>query len=46
MVEAAPAHPMTKLASRMLALTALRQGVLRTTMWSELESLDREEPIQ
>jgi integrase len=45
MVEAAPAHPMTKLASRMLALTALRQGVLRTTMWSELEALDREEPI-
>lgn len=25
MVEAAPAHPMTKLVSRMLALTALRQ---------------------
>ncbi|MET1753859.1 hypothetical protein ABVV53_00010 [Novosphingobium sp. RD2P27] len=45
MVEAAPAHPITKLASRMLALTALRQGVLRTTMWLELEAIDREEPI-
>ena len=44
-VEAAPAHPMTKLASRMLALTALRQGVLRTTMWSELEGLDLDEPV-
>jgi integrase len=44
-VEAAPAHPMTKLASRLLALTALRQGVLRTTMWSELEGLDAEAPV-
>lgn len=44
-VEAAPAHPMTKLASRMLALTALRQGVLRTTMWSELEGRDPDEPV-
>src|SRR3546814_10906310 len=38
-------HPMTKLASRMLALTALRQGVLRTTMWSEVEGLDPEEAV-
>ncbi len=44
-VEAAPAHPMTKLASRLLALTALRQGVLRTTMWAELEDLDPEDPV-
>ncbi len=44
-VEAAPAHPMTKLASRLLALTALRQGVLRTTMWTELEDLDPEDPV-
>lgn len=44
-VEEVPAHPMTKLAWRLLALTALRQGVLRTTMWSELEGLDREESV-
>lgn len=44
-VEAAAAHAMTKLASRMLALTALRQGVLRTTMWSELPALDAEAPV-
>lgn len=44
-VEAAPAHPMTKLASRLLALTALRQGVLRTTAWSELDGLDPEHPV-
>src|SRR3546814_9579910 len=42
-VEAAPAHPMTKLASRLLALTALRQGVLRTTLRSEVDGLDPEE---
>ncbi|WP_328805480.1 phage integrase central domain-containing protein [Sphingomonas albertensis] len=31
--EASAAHPMTKLASRLLALTALRPGTLRTTGW-------------
>ena len=44
-VEASPAHPITKLASRLLALTALRQGVLRTTMWSELDALDQDDPV-
>lgn len=33
----APAHPVTKLALRMLALTALRPGTLVTTPWRELD---------
>lgn len=43
--EASPAHPMTKLASRLLALTALRPGVLRTTGWAELEDLNEDAPV-
>ncbi len=43
--DAAAVHSMTKLASRLMALTALRPGVLRTTPWSELEPIDGYEPV-
>ncbi|MER9624029.1 integrase arm-type DNA-binding domain-containing protein [Mesorhizobium sp. M0222] len=33
--EAEPAHPVTKLALRILALTAIRPGTLATTPWAE-----------
>lgn len=33
------AHPATKLAIRLLALTALRPGALATTPWAELENI-------
>jgi integrase len=35
-VDASPGHPVTKLAIRLLALTAVRPGVIATTPWSEL----------
>jgi integrase len=44
-VEAQPAHPLTKLASRLLALTAVRAGVLRLAEPSEFEGLDGPAPI-
>ncbi|MND20837.1 Prophage CP4-57 integrase [compost metagenome] len=34
------AHPVTKLAIRLLALTSLRPGALAATPWSELEDVD------
>lgn len=34
-VDATPAHPVTKLAIRILALTAVRPGTLATTPWTE-----------
>jgi integrase len=37
--EATPASPVTKLALRLLALTALRPGALITTPWVELDDL-------
>jgi integrase len=37
--------PIAKLASRFLALTAVRLGALRGTRWSELEGLDGDVPI-
>lgn len=43
--EAEVAHPVTKLAMRLLALTAVRPGTLITTPWSEFEDLDQEEPV-
>lgn len=40
-VEAIPAHPLTKLASRLLAITAVRPGVIRfTPLQDEFEALD------
>jgi hypothetical protein len=38
--DATPASPITKLALRLLALTALRPGTLITTPWAELDDLD------
>lgn len=38
--ESEPAHTVTKLAHRLLALTAVRPGALITTPWSELDALD------
>ncbi len=42
--EAIPAHPVTKLGLRLLALTALRPGELRGATWGEFEGLDGPEP--
>ena len=44
-VEAQSSHPMTKLASRLLALTAVRSGVLRLAEPAEFEGLDGDQPI-
>ena len=44
-VESEPAHPLTKLASRLLALTAVRAGVLRMAEPHEFEDLDGAAPI-
>jgi integrase len=43
--DATPASPVTKLALRLLALTALRPGTLITTPWDELENLDLRAPV-
>lgn len=42
--EGAPAHPVTKLALRLLALTAIRPGELRGARWDELQDLDGRSP--
>lgn len=44
-VEEQPAHPLTKLASRFLSLTAVRSGVLRMAEPKEFEGLGGPEPI-
>lgn len=38
--EAEPASPLTKLASRFLALTAQRPGMIRALPWQEIEGVD------
>lgn len=43
--EDAGASPVTKLASRLLALTAVRPGVILGADWSEFEGLDGDEPL-
>lgn len=43
--EADPGHPTTKLASRLLALTAVRPGVIQFAQLTEFEDLDGNEPI-
>jgi integrase len=43
--EAVPAHPVTRLALRLLALTAARPGEVRGAAWSEFEGLDGPEPL-
>lgn len=44
-VESTPGHPLTKLASRLLALTAVRAGVLRLAEASEFENLEGPSPL-
>jgi integrase len=44
-VEAQPAHPVTKLANRLLALTAVRPGELRGARWGEFEGLDGDQAL-
>lgn len=39
-VEASGASPVTKIASRLLALTAVRPGVVRGVKWEEFEGID------
>ncbi len=43
--EAQPGHPLTKLASRLLALTAVRSATLRMAERAEFEDLDGDAPI-
>lgn len=43
--EAEHAHPVTKLALRILALTVVRPGTLAATPWSEWAGLDAEKPL-
>ena len=43
--EAQPGQPLVKIASRLLALTAARPGVIRLAQAGELEDLDGPEPI-
>jgi integrase len=43
--EATPAHPTTRLALRLLALTAVRPGELRLGAWSEIEDLEGQAPL-
>lgn len=42
--EATPAHPITRLGLRFLALTAVRPGELRAARWSEFTDLDGPAP--
>lgn len=44
-VESVPSHPVTKLASRFIALTSVRPGVAQTVAWSELPGEDEVDPI-
>jgi integrase len=44
-VDRIPAHPITRFAVRLLALTALRPGELRLGRWEDLTDLDGDEPI-
>ncbi|RZF64260.1 DUF4102 domain-containing protein [Sphingomonas populi] len=43
--EAQPGHPLTKLASRLLALTSVRSQIVRGAIRSEFEDLDGAEPL-
>lgn len=43
--EAEPAHPVTKLALRLLALTVVRPGTLAGTPWAEWTGLDADKPL-
>lgn len=43
-MEASTSGPLTKLASRLLALTAVRPGVVRAATWAEFEGIDWSDP--
>jgi hypothetical protein len=43
--EAEPAHPVTKLALRIVALTTVRPGTLATTPWAEWANLSAGAPV-
>ncbi len=43
--EAQPAHPTTRLALRLLALTAVRPGAITGATWREFESLEGLQPV-
>jgi integrase len=43
-VDRSTSNPITKIASRLLALTAVRVGVLRTATWNEFEGIDWNDP--
>ena len=43
-VEAIPAHPVTKLANRFLAITVVRPGEIRGAAWNEFEGLSGPDP--
>ena len=43
-VDREDARPVTRLALRLLALTAVRPGELRGAVWSEFEGLDSKTP--
>jgi integrase len=43
--EAEKAHPVTKLALRILTLTVVRPGTLASTPWAEWSNLDLEKPL-
>ncbi len=42
--ESIPAHPVTRLGLRLIALTAVRPGELRGALWGEFEGLDGDSP--
>lgn len=44
-IEAAPCHPITRLCSRMIALTAMRPGTVQELPWGEVAALDPDEPL-
>lgn len=44
-MEQSTSSPLTKLASRLLALTAVRPGVIRTAQWTEFEGIDWDDPL-
>lgn len=44
-VDNTPSYPATKLAMRLLVLTALRPGTLITTPWSEFDEIDADDPV-
>ncbi|OJY63213.1 MAG: integrase [Sphingobium sp. 66-54] len=44
-IEKAPAHPVTRLASRFIALTAVRPGVAQTLTWTEIDAVSAMDPI-